>query len=171
MEKRRRVERMRLRASACRPCRWCAQTFTPVQPTRQRFCSAECSRLSKVKNPPIPTLKCDECGQDFQPPKNRAVRGQRFCSPRCGQRDVNRRRRARQADAFVAEVSLAAISERDGWLCGLCSDPVDPDLRHPDPMSASLDHVVPLARGGTHEPANCQLAHYICNCTKGARCA
>ena len=40
---------------------------------------------------------------------------------------------------------------------------VDKDLMWPDPMSASLDHIVPLSRGGTHTLDNVQLAHLACN--------
>jgi 5-methylcytosine-specific restriction endonuclease McrA len=32
-----------------------------------------------------------------------------------------------------------------------------------------LDHIVPLSRGGTHEPSNVQLAHYGCNSKRGAK--
>ncbi|WP_354596069.1 HNH endonuclease signature motif containing protein [Streptomyces sp. JL1001] len=31
---------------------------------------------------------------------------------------------------------------------------------------ASVDHVVPRALGGTHEPSNLQLAHLYCNQVK-----
>jgi 5-methylcytosine-specific restriction endonuclease McrA len=33
-------------------------------------------------------------------------------------------------------------------------------------MTLTLDHVVPLAKGGTHEPANTQIAHAVCNSRK-----
>lgn len=42
-------------------------------------------------------------------------------------------------------------------------------LVYPNPLSASLDHVVPLAWGGEHTAANVQLAHLKCNVAKGAR--
>ena len=61
--------------------------------------------------------------------------------------------------------------ERDGWVCQLCIEPVDPELRYPDHMSASLDHVIPLSRGGHHTWENVQLAHLICNTRKCARIA
>ena len=34
-------------------------------------------------------------------------------------------------------------------------------------MSASLDHVIALARGGAHDPGNVQLSHVHCNVAKG----
>jgi 5-methylcytosine-specific restriction endonuclease McrA len=59
--------------------------------------------------------------------------------------------------------------ERDGWTCQLCLDPIDPALRVPDPMAATLDHVVPLAQGGSHSMQNLQAAHFMCNYMKGDR--
>lgn len=37
----------------------------------------------------------------------------------------------------------------------------------PHPRAAVLDHVIPLARGGTHEPANVRTACFLCNSIKG----
>jgi 5-methylcytosine-specific restriction endonuclease McrA len=45
---------------------------------------------------------------------------------------------------------------------------VDPKLRWPDLMAATLDHIIPIAQGGTHEPRNVQLAHFSCNVRKRA---
>ena len=58
------------------------------------------------------------------------------------------------------------VFERDDWTCGLCGDPVDPDLEHPDPMSVSLDHIVPIIQGGGHLLDNCQCSHLTCNLRK-----
>lgn len=61
------------------------------------------------------------------------------------------------------------IFERDGFMCGICDDPVARNLEYPDPMSVSLDHVIPLSRGGGHLPDNVQCSHLVCNVRKGAR--
>lgn len=78
-------------------------------------------------------------------------------------------RRALKAGAAAGPAfSNADVFERDGWVCGLCSEPVDRGVSYPDPLSASLDHVVPLSRGGAHSFENVQLAHLVCNVRKGA---
>ncbi len=41
--------------------------------------------------------------------------------------------------------------------------------RRPDLMTPSIDHVVPLSRGGSNHPSNLQLAHLLCNLSKGNR--
>jgi 5-methylcytosine-specific restriction endonuclease McrA len=78
-------------------------------------------------------------------------------------------RRARKRGAFVANVSRLAIFERDGWVCQLCKEPLDREAQAPAPLSPTIDHIVPLAVGGTHEPRNVQAAHFICNSVKGHR--
>lgn len=78
-------------------------------------------------------------------------------------------RRVRVAGAESERIDPKAIFERDEWICQLCGEPIDPELRGRDRMSASLDHRVPLAAGGLHESANVQASHLICNIRKGAR--
>jgi 5-methylcytosine-specific restriction endonuclease McrA len=78
------------------------------------------------------------------------------------------RRRARKAGARVEKFTHVEIFERDGWRCALCGGRVDQQLAWPDPMSKSLDHIVPLSAGGDHVRANVQLAHLTCNVRKSA---
>lgn len=110
---------------------------------------------------------CAKCGEKFT---RRCPLGSetKFCSSRCkGWKAKDRsRRRQLERDAFVSTVDRRTIFDRDGWVCQLCMEPVDPARKWPDLMSASLDHIVPLAKGGTHEPDNCQLAHFLCNSRK-----
>jgi len=55
-------------------------------------------------------------------------------------------------------------------VCAICGRPVDFDRKFPDPWSATLDHIVPISKGG--DPAdinNLQLAHLQCNRIKASR--
>lgn len=83
-------------------------------------------------------------------------------------RDRENRRRAIKAATTVVRFRALDIFDRDGWICGICNQPVDPAARFPDWSRASLDHVIPLSRGGPHTPTNAQLAHLSCNVRKGA---
>lgn len=49
-------------------------------------------------------------------------------------------------------------------LCGICGQPVDFSLRYPNPMSKTVDHIIPINRGGhPSDLDNLQLAHLSCN--------
>ena len=52
-------------------------------------------------------------------------------------------------------------------ICAICGQPVDKTLRYPNPMAATVDHIIPLSKGG-HPSAldNLQLAHACCNRAK-----
>lgn len=84
-------------------------------------------------------------------------------------RENMHRRRARIHDAFIENVEMSALLQRDGNTCQLCMLPVKLDAAFPDPHFPTVDHVIPLIRGGEHSYANTQVAHYLCNVQKGAR--
>jgi len=51
-----------------------------------------------------------------------------------------------------------------GEVCGICGHPVDKSLKYPHPMSACVDHIIPIAKGGhPSDIDNLQLAHWTCN--------
>jgi 5-methylcytosine-specific restriction endonuclease McrA len=80
------------------------------------------------------------------------------------------RRRMRMEQARTAETfTPREVHMRDQWTCQLCRQPIDPEVAWPDPMSASVDHIVPLSRGGQHSLINVQSAHLGCNSSKGDR--
>lgn len=81
----------------------------------------------------------------------------------------NDRRRARKVNAFVANVYRKKVFDSDGYRCQLCGRKTDPKVVAPHPRAPTIDHIIPLASGGTHEPANCQTACFQCNCVKGDR--
>ena len=48
--------------------------------------------------------------------------------------------------------------------CGICGKPVDFSYRYPHPLSATVDHIIPVAKGGhPSDIDNLQLAHRCCN--------
>ena len=49
-------------------------------------------------------------------------------------------------------------------VCGICGQPVDFSLKSPHPMSACIDHIIPISKGGhPSDLSNLQLAHRWCN--------
>lgn len=42
-------------------------------------------------------------------------------------------------------------------------------LRYPDPLSPTVEHLVPRSRGGSDDLSNLRVAHHTCNVRKGNR--
>lgn len=68
----------------------------------------------------------------------------------------NRRRRVRLAGNGIESVSIDRIIIRDGMICHLCGKSVIA-------KEFSLDHVIPVSRGGRHAENNLRIAHRRCN--------
>ena len=49
-------------------------------------------------------------------------------------------------------------------VCGICGHPVDFTLKYPHPMSATIDHIIPVVKNGhPSDINNLQLSHLTCN--------
>lgn len=49
-------------------------------------------------------------------------------------------------------------------ICAICGKPVDKSLKFPHPWSATIDHIIPIDKGGhPSDLANLQLTHFTCN--------
>lgn len=73
------------------------------------------------------------------------------------------KRRAFKKNAPVVEnVDYALIIKRDRGICQICFKRVKRSER-------SIDHIVPLSKGGEHSYRNLVLAHISCNSSKGNR--
>ncbi|WP_350494496.1 HNH endonuclease [Mycobacterium intracellulare] len=83
--------------------------------------------------------------------------------------DRKQRRAARKRDAFVSNVSRKQVFESDGYRCHLCGRMTDRTKKAPHPKAPTIDHLIPLAAGGKHEPTNCRTAHFMCNSLKSDR--
>ncbi len=138
-----------------------------------KYCSRRCKQLASNARRRSKLLeakstldrRCTYCDGQL-PPGARLTR--KFCSLACSRAArFNTHRAGRRMRIEVAGqvevVTRAAIYERDGWTCMLCADPIDRNRTYPDPMCASLDHVVPLSMGGTNAAENLQASHLVCN--------
>ncbi len=107
---------------------------------------------------------CRECGTEFI-----ARSRSKSCSDECRTRTKidNAKARRRAPEAFVEPVYRVQLYERDDWCCQICGEPVLREATVPHPLAPTIDHVIPFHCGGTHEPSNCQTAHFLCNSLKG----
>jgi len=130
----------------------------------------------------IETVVCQQCGKTFKQKVYNQVK--RYCSSQCARkawaianpkkkarmrkRHHQTRRARKYGNGAVDHIDSIHVFERDNWTCGICGRKVDKGLVCPHPGSPSLDHIIPLAAGGTHTLGNVQLAHFMCNSIKGA---
>lgn len=157
-------------------CIMCANAFESKH-SSPKFCSTTCNNQWRDEHN---ELRCSEADCD------RGVRAKGICAmhwrraARAEGREVaepwNESRKANYHKRRAQKLSLPAdiirpadVYERDEWVCGICSTLVDRKLAYPDPMSPSLDHVLPLSLGGHHAMENVTLAHLSCNVRKGNR--
>ncbi|MFI2084333.1 HNH endonuclease signature motif containing protein [Streptomyces rubiginosohelvolus] len=65
---------------------------------------------------------------------------------------------------------LVAAVKALGDPCARCGQPIDPTLNARSGWSFTLDHIVPLSRGGSLlDPANARSMHRRCNSARGNR--
>ena len=167
-------------------CEYCSNVFElPPGKGQRRYCSDTCRKDARARRHyPDREYACKGCGRPIE--RERRQRTER-CRP-CRRiraavatrawieanpdkmRDLwakgKHKRRALLLALPSESISPREIHERDGWTCGICTEPIDRELSYPDPMSPSLDHVVPLSRGGHHVRTNVQSAHLLCNVIK-----
>lgn len=65
------------------------------------------------------------------------------------------------------EIDSFVLFQLHGWICYVCKNPINPRLRLPNYMAATVEHIVPLCKGGTHTWDNVAPAHAKCNFDKG----
>jgi hypothetical protein len=187
----------RKRSEYAKECRHCGTPFT-TSTKSTAYCSLECAQRQRAgwstsndiavyvrpAKPPLPVRhvkttnrmtcgECRVCGEAFV-----SFHSDVTCSPECyalrkreARHASGQRRRALKRDAFVAPVFRKRVFESDGYRCHICNKMTKKTANVPHPMAPTIDHLVPLAKGGTHEPINCRTAHFMCNSIKGDRLA
>lgn len=138
-------------------------------------CTRNC-RMGYIPRGIARVSTCIECGQQFMYPSR--TRRKTLCSNDCRRRrakrkaadprrDRSHRQRAIRLGVPYEEVNRRTVYERDNWTCGLCGDAIDPQCKWPDEWCASIDHIIPMSKGGGHLYSNVQAAHWWCNTMKG----
>lgn len=75
--------------------------------------------------------------------------------------ELSNRRRVRLAgNGPIEKIDPWFIYERDGGKCHICGKRVAT-------KDMSLDHLVPVSKGGAHMATNLRLAHRVCNVRRG----
>lgn len=138
--------------------------------------------------PTYGNVACQDCGGEF--PNRSHNKTSKYCEPCTAKRCVvrandwkranpersrdNRKqafhiRRARLLGRPIERFKVREIFIRDKWRCGICHIGINRKLQYPDPMSSSIDHILPISEGGGHTRANVRATHLTCNVRRGAR--
>lgn len=164
-------------------CAICGTEFI-AKNSRAKFCSDKCKHKSAYSFVKARREKLREERSDFveapcyhcgKPLTKLASMSGKISHPHCREqrkRDWNRQKNAkRRRYRYIAHSKFQEIAERDLWTCHLCNEYVDESLPSMARLGPSLDHVIPISKGGTDDPENLKLAHWICNVRKGNRIA
>ncbi len=136
-------------------CKICGKEYTP----RQYVHSA---KLKTYSNPGVCSVECQKRNLNNA---GRASRKKR------GIRDGHRERARKYGCEYDPSVTLPRLIKRKGLRCAICGmmcNPYDETwTQFSGPYRPSIDHIVPMAKGGGHTWENVQVAHIICNSYKG----
>jgi 5-methylcytosine-specific restriction endonuclease McrA len=143
----------------------CLQCGSPLKRNQSKYCSRICSSRHERGTPEI--RQCIRCSTAFETWERRIV-----CSAECKQesrRHNEYKRTSRKKNAVYENFTAREIFERDAWRCQLCFRAVNRKAKWPHPKFPTIDHIVPLAKGGSHTRLNVQCAHLECNLRKSAK--
>ena len=172
-------KRIRLR------CKWCGNVIERASSTvRQKNINCEYCKeqkeLSEARRKMLHFLialsdsktpkQCICCGKEFLS----QYHDKKYCSAKCKRKSKGRknsyRSRCRNYGVYYdPSVTRAKVIIRDNGICQICGKVCDEnDLRWGSlgPDFPTLDHIIPLAKGGTHTWGNVQCACAICNSDK-----
>lgn len=130
----------------------------------------EAERKARIK-----TKACTECGETFETIQP----NQLTCSKECSRLRKNRLRRHYKEERYNEtnlidkDITVKVLYKRDKGICYICGGKCDfKDHTQINghftagPNYPSIDHVIPIARGGMHTWDNVKLAHHHCNSMK-----
>lgn len=78
---------------------------------------------------------------------------------------TSHRSRAKKGGGEYGIVDTELVFERDNWTCYLCGVKVERAKQY-KPNRATVDHVIPLSKGGSHTYDNVKTCCNWCNCSK-----
>lgn len=178
---RRHYYRVKEMGDIIRPCMGCGKDLPVILDGRVKYCNDDCRDRCKAdscENPArskgwcerhfaivktygyLPTLdfKCSDCGKFVS--RSHAEVGHWYNQSMC--EDCLSIGRRRDHQWFRQEVMTGQVPA----ICGICNCEIDLELRYPHPRSLTVDHIVPVSKGGTSKRRNLQPACWECNRVK-----
>lgn len=75
----------------------------------------------------------------------------------------------RGARGETQRFTIYDLIKSSGSRCAICAEAIDVTLHYPDAHSPSVDHIIPLSKGGAHTLENARATHLVCNMRRGNR--
>lgn len=150
-----------------RNCEQCGEEYFPKTRQPSKFCGSKCGRINWGLRHPCPINGCGRPGNTKDMCKMHYLRFLRKAG-RLREIPGDYYSRAKKFGVAYEKIYKEDIFDRDSWVCGICKVDVDPGVPYPDPWSPSLDHIIPMSKGGPHLPWNVRCTHLICNLEKAA---
>ena len=120
-------------------------------------------RMKQLEPKQMHECRCEECAVVFL-----SERRVKYCSDACRHRHTNRAKEERiyKNGKPDLSISLTKLYMRDMGVCALCGKHIDFDCDSNSAHYPSIDHIIPLSKGGLHSWDNVQLACRECNMRK-----
>lgn len=144
--------------------------------TEQRKLIKELKAKLKEDSKPIFKHICNECGKEYKNTRRSSM----FCNTECGKKYNNRKKTLRKRVKAISNgkveygINLTKLIKKDNNTCYICGGKCNSNDYKLDDKGyfiaggtyPSVDHVLPIAKGGTHSWDNVRLAHCLCNSLK-----
>jgi len=162
----------------------CAVCGTAFQTGNQkhRFCSKHCRlyfageeskrKWREQQQQKFPdgtkTVVCEWCGKDrtFKIGESSVNAYHPDCRAEAQRARYRIKTVKRQSKTKVWRISPEQVVKEYGETCHICTKPIDIALKRTHRYGLTVDHLVPLSRGGTDDMSNLRPAHWICNVHK-----
>ncbi|MBO7726942.1 MAG: HNH endonuclease [Oscillospiraceae bacterium] len=122
-------------------------------------------RSRKIRGSKEHNRKCVVCGKEF----STYIQHKHTCCDKC--KCSHKLKRIPKDQIVDTDITVKALYERDGGICYLCGKPcdfndIDKERHAIGSNYPTVDHVIPVTRGGMHSWDNVKLAHLSCNSAK-----
>ena len=169
------------KVKTCENCKRIAKETEEAIRTAERIANRSrrnAEREEKRQNRIIERLAWEESRRHNCPVCGTETIKQKYCSEACRRKATNHmteaKRRAKIKNVLVdSDIEIHKLFNRDGGICHICGQYCDwEDYTTVNGTIIcgdnypSIDHVIPLSRGGLHSWDNVMLAHRYCNYLK-----
>lgn len=154
-------------------CSYCGEKFNTNN--KRKFCTDICqdNYLKTNRYKRYKMIECEDCGEKFITVNADKCKS---CMKKAETRrkDISRRTKIKQNGVVNWDISLNKLYKKYRGVCAICGEKCNFNDCYYDDNNTfiagnkypSVDHMIPIAKGGTHTWDNVQLAHRYCNSIK-----